>query len=294
MHRNRLLIALAALALVSACTSEQTARDTTKQEASTASELSAFEVLVPGTTVKLALKPVPRGVLEFDAPPTETAPSATALTHVDVPAFWIASTETTWDMYDSFVFAMDRAETERDPPDAWTRPSKPYILMDRGFGHSGYPVISVSYKGATEFCKWLAAKTGKRFRLPTEVEWQRACAAGAVVDDAHSLGDRAWFKDNCAVDGRATTHPVAQKTPDSLGLFDMLGNAAEWTTSRAGTGVARGGSFKDVAADVSSTARRLDDKSLNKTDPQLPRSVWWLADGGFIGFRVMCEPEARR
>ena len=41
---------------------------------------------------------------------------------------------------------------------------------------------------------------------------------------------------------------------------------------------------------VTPLARRPDDKSLNRTDPQIPRSVWWLADGGFIGFRVLCEP----
>jgi formylglycine-generating enzyme required for sulfatase activity len=185
------------------------------------------------------------------------------------------------------VFALDRPETEKDPPDAFARPSKPYILMDRGFGHAGYPAISVSHKGAVEFCKWLAHKTGKRVRLPTEAEWEQAAKLGAGA--AVPLGDVAWFKDNSELDMRITTHPVATKKPDALGLYDVLGNAAEWTTSTAGTGVARGGSFREAADAVTPLARRLDDKSLNRTDPQIPRSVWWLADGGFIGFRVLCE-----
>lgn len=227
---------------------------------------------MPGTTAKLEFVPIP------------CDPAA--------KPYFLARTETTWDMYDAFVFAMDRAETEKDPPDAFARPSKPYILMDRGFGHAGYPVISVSYKGACEFCKWLAHTTGKRFRLPTESEWEHAAKSGSST--AVPLAEVAWFKDNSEHDMRITTHPIATKKPDALALYDMLGNAAEWTTSATNTGVARGGSFRDPAYAVTPLARRPDDKSLNRTDPQIPRSVWWLADGGFIGFRVLCEVEPNR
>ncbi|MDZ4772197.1 MAG: SUMF1/EgtB/PvdO family nonheme iron enzyme [Planctomycetota bacterium] len=234
--------------------------------------LHPFELTVPGTTTKLTFVPIPG-----DA---------------DTQTYFLARTETTWDMYDAFVFAMDRPETEKDPPDAFARPSKPYILMDRGFGHAGFPVISVSYRGASEFCRWLSHKTGKRMRLPSESEWQRAAEMGSKTGVA--LSDVAWFKDNSELDMRATTHAIATKKSDALGLYDMLGNASEWTTSATGTGVARGGSFRDPAALVTTSARRLDDKSLNRTDPQIPRSKWWLADGGFIGFRVLCENDAAR
>jgi formylglycine-generating enzyme required for sulfatase activity len=126
-------------------------------------------------------------------------------------------------------------------------------------------------------------------RLPTEAEWERAAQSGSSA--AVPLGDVAWFKDNSEHDMRITTQPIATKKPDALGLFDVLGNAAEWATSATGTGVARGGSFREAADAVTPTARRPDDKSLNRTDPQIPRSVWWLADGGFIGFRVLCEAD---
>jgi formylglycine-generating enzyme required for sulfatase activity len=236
-----------------------------------------FTIVVPGTTARLTLVPVPGG--------TVADPTTGERTHVD--PFWIATTEITWDMYDAFVFALDRSETETDPPDAWARPSKPYILMDRGFGHAGYPAISVSHKGATEFCKWLSARTHGSFTVPTEAEWELACRAGGT--DATNLGDRAWFADNSEVDMRISTHPVAQKRADALGLFDMLGNAAEWTTDADGKGVARGGSFKDAAAKLTCSTRRPDDRALNASDPQIPKSVWWLADGGFIGFRVVAR-----
>ena len=252
-------------------------------------EPTPFELTVPGTTVRLEMKPVPAGSIEV---PDTTRPGTT--TRVDVPALWFSSSEITWDMYDSFVFAMDRAETEKDPPDAWTRPSKPYILMDRGFGHTGYPAISVSHKGATEFCKWLSSKTGRRFRLPTEVEWEHAATVGlSGASLPADLDAYAWHAGNSEFEMRLTTHPVKQKKADASGLHDMLGNASEWTVGADGKGVARGGSFKDPAEQTSPRTRRPDDRSLNKTDPQVPKSVWWLADGGFIGFRVVCEPPTK-
>jgi formylglycine-generating enzyme required for sulfatase activity len=269
------VIPIVCLALAS-CATEQNAAEAPKQAPADAQAVTpaaqAFTITVPGTTAKLEFVPIPRDPADPASKP-----------------FFLARTETTWDMYDAFVFAMERPETEKDPPDAFARPSKPYILMDRGFGHAGYPVISVSYKGASEFCKWLAHKTGKPFRLPTESEWERAAQAGASA--TVPLADVAWFKDNSELDMRVTTHPIATRQPDALGLYDVLGNAAEWTTSSTGKGVARGGSFREPADLVTPTATRADDKSLNRTDPQIPKSVWWLADGGFIGFRVLCEPE---
>jgi formylglycine-generating enzyme required for sulfatase activity len=239
-------------------------------------------ILVPGTTAALVMQPVPGGVVEI-ARADGTAESE----RVEVSTFFLATTETTWDMYDAFVFALDRGKNDDDPPDAYARPSKPYILMDRGFGHSGYPAISVSFRGATEFCRWLSAKTHRRFRLPTEAEWALACKLGE--DSTSGIEDRAWCAENSEVEMRLVTHPVAKKRADALGLFDLLGNAAEWTSSAGGKGVARGGSFKDHAANLASTARRSDDRALNATDPQIPKSAWWLADGGFIGFRVVME-----
>jgi len=245
--------------------------------------LERFDLLVPGTTSKLVLVPIP-------------APAETRLGETSMPprAFLASTTEITWDMYDAFVFAMDRGETEKDPPDAFARPSKPYITMDRGFGHAGYPVISVSFRGASEFCRWLSARTGRRFRLPTEGEWLHAARGGsedlAAVSSPEALEARAWYQANSKVRGRASTRPVGRKTPNDYGLHDVLGNAAEWTVGPDGKGVLRGGSFKEPASSVALEARVPDDPAFNATDPQIPKSVWWLADGPFAGFRVVCDP----
>jgi len=244
--------------------------------------LERVELFVPGTTSKLVLVPIPAGAVHTSAGTESVGP------------FLASTTEITWDMYDAFVFAMDRAETEKDPPDAFARPSKPYILMDRGFGHAGYPVISVSFRGASEFCRWLSTRTGKRFRLPTEAEWRHAARGGVeaaqATDSADALEASAWYQANSKQRGRASTRPVGKKSANGFGLHDVLGNAAEWTVGADGKGVLRGGSFKEPAGAVSLEARVPDDPAFNSTDPQIPKSVWWLADGPFAGFRVVCDP----
>ena len=87
----------------------------------------------------------------------------------------------------------------------------------------------MSWNDAVEFCKWLSVKEGEIYRLPTEAEWEYACRAGSSTvysfdGGTASLGDFAWYKGNSV----GTTHPVGQKRPNELGLFDMHGNVWEW------------------------------------------------------------------
>ena len=111
---------------------------------------------------------------------------------------WISKTEVPWELYDLFTYGLDDTGTEGNPGvDAVSRPSKPYISMDRGFGRAGYPVISVSYHGAQTFCEWLSRKTGRRFRLPTEAEWMSACGAASPIEP--QVGNIAWYVESaCA------------------------------------------------------------------------------------------------
>lgn len=196
----------------------------------------------------------------------------------DHSSFWMSATEIPWEAYDAFVFRLD----ERDPnlpanADAVARPSQPYITMDRAFGHAGYPVISVSFLGAQGFCEWLTSRTGRRFRLPTEEEWETAARS--------SVHDAAWTRETSG----KKTHPVGTSAANACRFHDLLGNAAEWCVAPDGTGVLRGGSYLDSANDDLLTLRRPPDKAWNRSDPQIPKSKWWLADGGFIGFRIVCE-----
>jgi formylglycine-generating enzyme required for sulfatase activity len=219
-----------------------------------------------------------------------------------VSAFWMGKTEVTYDEYQLFF------EESRDPepkppkegPDAVTRPSPPYIDFTLGMGKvGGFPANSMQQYGAIMYCKWLYAKTGIFYRLPTEIEWEYACKAGAEIP-SKDLPDYAWFQGN----SNEKYHQVGQKKPNAWGLHDMQGNVSEWVldhfesdpTARKDSpvfidkyadAVVRGGNYQDPANLVRSTARMAADPIWNRRDPQVPKSIWWNADAPFVGFRIM-------
>lgn len=226
---------------------------------------------IPGTLVTFEMVPVPGGP--------------------GVEPFWIGRTEVTWDSYDVFAFGLDSAAAPAGAgagADAVARPSRPYGAPDYGFGHQGYPAISIARPAAEAFCAWLSARTGKRYRLPTEAEWARAAeiAVGRVPLTVERLDALAWHAGNAG----GTTHPVGTRRPDALGLYDLLGNAAEWVMSDDGTPVVRGGSYRDPASRVGPGTRAVQVPSWNERDPQFPKSRWWLSDGPFVGFRIVRTP----
>ena len=204
---------------------------------------------------------------------------------VKVPgtSIWIGRTEVTWDLYDAFALSRPDS-TERLPGvDAVARPTRPYGAPDYGWGHAGFPVISVAHTAAEAFCAWLSQRTGKRYRLPTEAEWEQVARAATV---AKKMDDVAWHAGNAG----GTTHPVGKKAPDALGLYDLFGNAAEWVTVSSGRPVVRGGSFRDAATDVGPMAKAVREISWNERDPQIPQSRWWMSDAPFVGFRIVRDP----
>lgn len=143
---------------------------------------------------------------------------------------------------------------------------------------NGHPVETVTWKEAIVFCNKLSARTGLNpcyawkeeseeisfdkkangFRLPTEVEWEYACKAGANGIRYGELNLISWFKDNSGM----TTHPVGLKEPNAWGLYDMLGNVWEWCsdiydeTVYGSYRIFRGGGWSDEARSVMATTRR--------------------------------------
>jgi formylglycine-generating enzyme required for sulfatase activity len=229
----------------------------------------AYSETIPGTVVGFEMVLVPGGTITVDGKA------------VSVKPFHIGRTEATWEMYDAFALDVPRGGGS---PDAVARPSQPYGAPDYGWGHAGFPVISVTRAAAEAFCTWLSAKTGKKYRLPTEAEWMHTAALAVGVG---TLSPRrrvtiGWYRDNSL--GR--THPVAAKPGDAIGLKDFFGNAAEWVTTPDGALVLRGGSYRDAAEHVGPNARAVQDDSWNERDPQLPKSRWWLSDAPFAGFRL--------
>lgn len=98
------------------------------------------------------------------------------------------------------------------------------------------PVERVSWNDCQDFISKLNAMTGKRFRLPTEAEWEYAARGGKKsrgyqYSGSNTLGDVAWYGDNSG----SKTHAVGTKQPNELGIYDMAANVEEWCQDRYGS-----------------------------------------------------------
>ena len=150
------------------------------------------------------------------------------------------------------------------------------------------PVETVSWKEAILFCNLLSMKAGLQpcyhlsantgeitfdanvngYRLPTEAEWEYACKAGTDGPRYGEIDAIAWYKDN----SEGSTHDVGTKTPNSWGLYDMLGNVWEWCsdiydeTIYGSYRVIRGGGWCDEARGCLATNRRRSHPTSFKID----------------------------
>lgn len=283
-----------------------------KDYAEKLSQYASLEMLaIPGGTFLMG-SPASEAGREADEGPQHP---------VTIKPFWMSKFETTWDVYDLYWMKKPEAAkpvTEQDKAaDAVTKPTPPYADETFGHGREGHPALCMTIHAAMEFCRWLSAKTGKNYRLPTEAEWEWACRAGTTTafsygDDPEKLNDYGWFGDN----SDDKTHVVGKKKANPWGLFDMHGNVAEWCvdyyqkdsyskfpldrptlepfnlpTNKRYPYVTRGGSWTQAAERCRSATRIPSDKEWLRRDPQRPQSIWWMTDADFVGFRVVCPVE---
>ena len=134
--------------------------------------------------------------------------------------------------------------------DAWSPKEGLYWKMPGFLQSNSHPVTGISHNDAVAFCKWLSEKTGKKFRLPTEAEWECTARAGTSTEffwgdeiaggkgfgnfcdetaqaEAETQGTR--FSVNFPFeDGYVFTSPVGKFKPNAWGFYDMLGNVEEW------------------------------------------------------------------
>ncbi len=291
-----------------------------------ADQMKAYTETIPNTSLSFDMVPIPGGTYTIGSPESEANRNDDEgpQRKVTIRPFWMGKHEVTWDEFDEFAFSLELKRKEREgidlakqpdnqkQADAVTRPTPPYADMTFGFGHNRQPAICMTHHAAMEYCRWLSAKTGKTYRLPTEAEWEYACRAGSKTaysfgDDPEKLDDYAWYVNNAE-----KPMPVGKKKPNAWGLFDMHGNVAEWCldhyeadaysklpSDRPAIGpvvlpdeyeypyVVRGGSWDDDAELCRSAARRASNREWSVQDPQRPQSVWWHTDATFVGFRVV-------
>ncbi len=298
---------------------------TTFAQAPASSTLEKYVETIPGTDLKFEMLPIPGGTFLMGSPADEAKrrPDEGPQVSVSIAPFWMAKCEVTWDEFDEYAFSYDIKRKQREKvdlskqpatetaADAVTRSTKPYADMTFGFGHKDQPAICMTHHAAMEYCRWLSAKTGKTYRLPTEAEWEYACRAGTTTPysfEDGEIGDYAW-----SVDNAEKPMPIGKKKPNSWGLHDMHGNVSEWCIdfykpdayaefAKLGTPakgpvilptpkeyayVARGGSWDDDADKLRSASRIVSNLEWSVQDPQRPQSIWWHTDATFVGFRVV-------
>jgi len=202
---------------------------------------------------------VPAGTVTVGGEEDDSSPTFTA----DVESFYISKFPVTNEQFEAFEPAYLRS---------------PACPGDRD------PATEVSWEEALAYCEWYAEVSGKDIRLPTEIEWEHACRAGAegryFFDDPEEADDYLWDADNS--DGQMRR--LDDKKANEHGLFGMLGGVWEWTgsvyrpypldpqtgESRDGDAdgdesgdaeeepqrVARGGSYRTPRSEISCSARR--------------------------------------
>jgi len=110
-------------------------------------------------------------------------------------------------------------DTGKQPPPFWSDPN---------FNHPEQPVVGPSWHEATQYCEWLSASTGGKYRLPTEAEWERA-ARGGVEGARFPWGDTPPESlPNYFNRWRTGPEPVGRSAAYAFGLFDICANVHEW------------------------------------------------------------------
>ena len=306
-------------------------------EATPVTSFANFTEKIPGTSVSFEMVAIPGGEFMMGSPKDEAMrkPDEGPVHPVKVSRFFMAKIEVSWEEYLEFFKATSsqgRKEAEKNEDiDAISGPTPPWGAPDQGWGKGSRPAITMTWKSANVYCQWLSKVTGKKYRLPTEAEWEYAARGGSKTPyffegDAKKYTSEGFFKKILGRDTTVIQSYVAYKEnspsqtiepgmvkANPFGLKNMLGNVYEfcsdWYSPKAYQSykklvtdprgpkkgkehVIRGGSFKSDAKDVRCAARDFTkSQAWLVTDPQMPKSIWWYSDCVDIGFRVVCEAD---
>jgi formylglycine-generating enzyme len=310
------------------------------KEASRVEKFENFTEKIPGTNVAFEMVAVPAGSFNMGSPDNEPLrkPDEGPVHKVTLSRYFMGKVEVTWDEYLAFFKATSsQGRTEGQSAknknvDAISGATPPWGAPDQGWGKGSRPAITMSWHAANVYCQWLSKVTGKKYRLPTEAEWEYACRGGSqtpyfFAGDPKKFTSEGFFKKIFKPDTSTIASYIIYKVNSSsktevpssvkanpLGLKNMLGNVAEFCSDlyqpntykidslgfvnpvgpfSGSEWVIRGGSFKSDAKDVRSASRDFTKtKAWLVTDPQMPKSIWWYSDCIDVGFRIVCEPDS--
>ncbi len=219
----------------------------------TVSKFETFDEKIPGTTVSFKMVSISGGEFKMGTAEDEQFRRADEgpVINVAVDSFWIGEIEVTWNEYLAFFNATgsqgrkEAVETELET-DAISGATPPWGAPDQGWGKGTRPAISMSHHGALTYCRWLSKVTGKKYRLPTEAEWEYAARGGKSTpyffegspEDYESTGF--WHKlfgaDTTIINSYVIysenspnkTQEPAMVMANPYGLKNMLGNVSEF------------------------------------------------------------------
>lgn len=226
-------------------------------------------------------------------------------TSTEIEPFYIARTEVTWAMFlywssgedlgrkNGFLTEEYAELVKADLRPSWV--STELFNRNRGLtDEPDRPAVSMSRLTARAYCKWVSEQTGRMYRLPTDAEWMHVLRlSGGVPADRDALLQQAVLADNApthAASGEALPAAVASKSPNRLGLYDLLGNAAEWIESEDERGYLRGGHFRLDANELTHNWRVEEDLAIWMQGwPGPPYSRFWYYDHYYQGIRLVCD-----
>jgi len=229
-------------------------------------------ISIPGTDLKFEMVYVPGGKARSGDPAID----------LELRPFWMSKTEVTWECFVKYFENRKQVKV-----DGVTRPSPPYEPPHGTMGTGAHPAVGMRWHGAMGYCEWASTLTGQRFRLPTDAEWEHAARAGSTAAGPENVEEFAWIKENAG----AKTHLTGTKKPNAFGLCDLIGNVWEYSLEFPAAAeyrpILRGGAWSTPAAELRFAARQDIKPEWFERDPNRPRSMWWLTDGPFIGFRLV-------
>ena len=158
-------------------------------EPTTVTTFESYTEQIPGTSATVVMKAIPGGEFMMGSPEDEQFRESDEgpQKRVQLSNYFMTEVEVTWSQF--WAFYQETMATNREPYE-WVksnnltaevdgmRTTAPYGAPDQGWGAGDRPAITISHYAAETFCLWLSKKTGKRYRLPTEAEWEYAARGG--------------------------------------------------------------------------------------------------------------------